>query len=380
MSWKKIEGAPHWLEVRHGKRKKSYRVNYRAEGVYLVQVLKKNYGDKWKDARKDGNDMIARTRLLGTPENPDMVRCEDLLDEMVEIVKAKAPGTHKQKEIMARVHLKPWLNKNCAYAKNLNSTVWDLYRSFKRQQNPNVTLKPHAEVFGGLCAYALRKGILKTNVRLDYDRKRDDFKEDGMVIPKEDLIKMLKARPPEDRKGGSTAALIYSFESWRDRIIVQRATGMRPGEVRLLRKDRVNILGDIAIIRLKKEDTKTRQARPVPVRHKLAVEVLKMRMEGDSQYLFPQQHDKTVPIGPNLKGWRALLKRAKVNSKYTPHDLRHSYLSDMFRNSNNPALICFTCGLSLEEAQKTYLHFSEEDAMIVGNEAATRLEYIKGNL
>lgn len=385
MSWEKIEGAPGWLEVRRGARKTSYRVNYRKDGINLVKTLKikdprthkiKEYGDDWKKARKDGDDLIAKVRVTGVQQDPNLVRCEELLDEMVEIVKSKADATYKQKEIMARVHLKPWLNSNCAYAKDLNSTTWDLYRAFKRRQNPNVTLKPHAEVFGGLCAYALKKGILKQRVELDYDRERDDFKEDGLVIPNEDLLKMLRAYPPEERKGGSTSMLVHSFESWRDRIILQRATGMRPGEVRLLKKDRVIILGDVAVIRLRKEDTKTRQARPVPVRQKLAVEILKMRMEGDDPYLFESFQTLNRPYGPNLKGWRALLKRAGVNPKYTPHDLRHTYLSDMFKNSNNPALICFTCGLSLEEAQKTYLHFSEDDAMLVSNEAARRLGFI----
>lgn len=378
MTWRKIEGAPQWLEFRIGKRKRSYRVNYRAEGIYLVDTLKGDYGDQWRKAKKDAEDMIARARTSGVAEDPEMVRCEDLLDEMVAIVESKADATYKQKEIMSRVHFKPWLNANCAYAKDLNPTVWDLYRAFKRRQNPTVTLKAHAEVFGGLVAYASRKGVLKRGFAIDYDRERDDFKEDGMVIPKADLVAMLKAkpRPPEPGKPYPYAKAVYYFEAWRDRIILQRSTGMRPGEVRLLKKDRVVIVNDRAVIRLRKEDTKTRQARSVPVAHPLAVEVLKRRMEGISSFLFPQREDQTQPMAANLKGWYLILERAQVNMAYTPHDLRHTYLSDMFRNSNNPALICHTCGLSLEEAQKTYLHFSEEDGFLVGTEAARRLTYL----
>lgn len=373
--WEKIPDAPPWLERRIGTRKTSFRVNYRAEGINLVKTVRGRF-DTWRKAKSIGEDMIAQARLTGVPENPNMVRCADLLDEMVEIVRAKADATYKQKEIMSRVHLKPWLNSNCAYAKDLNSTTWDLYRAFKRRQNPTVTLKAHFEVFGGLVAYALRKGILKKGFPLDYDRERDDFAEAGMVIPKADLIAMLKAYPEERPHIGSYPLELYYFEAWRDRIILQRATGMRPGEVRLLRKDRVTIVGDRAIIRLRKEDTKTREARPVPVKHKLAVEILKLRMEGPSPFAFPQRNDATLPMGPNLKGWHAILVRAGVSDKYTPHDLRHTYLSDMFKNSNNPALICFTCGLSLEEAQKTYLHFTEEDGFIVSDEAALRLSFM----
>ena len=376
MSWEKVEGLPHYLEFRDGKFKKSYRVNFRKDGIRLVETMGEFQTPR--KALKEADERVARARVTGTPENPAMVRCEDLLDEMVEIVKSKADATYKQKEIMSRVHLKPWLNANCAYAKDLNSTTWALYRSFKRRQNPTVTLKAHAEVFGGLCAYAVEKDILKKQFKLDYDRERDDFAEAGMVIPKPDLIAMLKAAPVVRPEIGSYPAELYYFEAWRDRIILQRATGMRPGEVRLLKKDRITVVGDRAIIRLRKEDTKTRQARPVPVKHRLAVEILKLRMDEAGMFVFPQRNDITKAMGPSLKGWRAILKRAGVNSKYTPHDLRHSYLSDMFKNSSNPALICFTCGLSLEEAQKTYLHFSEDDAMLVSDEAAKRLSFMGG--
>lgn len=376
IAWEKIPDAPHWLEIRRGVRKTSYRVNFRADGINVVETLGKDYGNKWRAAKKDGEDMIAAVRLTGTSENIMMTRCEDLLDEMVEIVKTKAPATYEQKEIMSRVHLKPWLNSNCAYAKDLNSTVWNLYRAFKRRQNASVTLKAHAEVFGGLCKYAFEKGIIKSRFKIDYDRERDDFKEDGLVIPKEDLIAMLKAYPKENKKKATAAVELQYFEAWRDRIILQRATGMRPGEVRLLKKDRVMIVGDRAIIRLQKGDTKTRQARPVPVRHKLALEILKVRMGGASPFVFPSKSTPAQAIGNSLKGWHALLERADIKAEYTPHDLRHTYLSDMFRNSNNPALICFTCGLSLEEAQKTYLHFTEEDAMLVSDEASKRLTFM----
>ena len=379
MNWEKVAGAPPWLEHRQGIRKNSYRVNYRQGGISLVMVI----GDElayptWRKAAQAGDKLITEAKTTGVPLRPDMVRCEDLLDEMVEIVRSKAPATYRQKEIMSRVHFKPWLNANCAYAKDLNSTTWDLYRAFKRKQRADVTLKAHAEVFGGLVAYAVRKGILAKGFDIDYDRERDDFAEAGMVIPKADLVKMLKAKPvkPDHGKPYNFASDVYYFEAWRDRIILQRATGMRPGEVRLLQKDRVVIVADRAVIRLRKEDTKTREARPVPVNHPLAVEVLKRRMEGDSAYLFPQRDNLNAPMGPNLSGWRNILERAGVNKNYTPHALRHTFLSDMFKNTNNPALICFTCGLSLEEAQKTYLHFTEEDGFLVSDEAAKRLSYL----
>lgn len=379
MSWSKIKGAPSWLEVRVGKFKTSYRTNHRAK-PYVVQGL--GEFDTWKKAAKAGEVLIAQVRLTGTPENPNLVRCEDLLDEMVEIVKPKADATWKQKEWLTRMHLKPWLNSNCAHAKDLNSTVWDLYRAFKRTQvQPNgkkYTLKAHAEIFGGLVAYAHRKGILKAAFELDYDRERDDFAEDGMVIPKADLIAMLRAVPVKrPGKPYKFAVEVEAFEVWRDRIILQRATGMRPGEVRLLQKDRVTIVGDKAVIRLRKEDTKTRQARPVPLSFGEVVEILKRRMQGESPYLFPQRGKPLAPVSNHFKGWHAILERAGIKAAYTPHDIRHTFLSDMFRNSNNPALICFTCGLSLEEAQKTYLHFTEEDGFLVSDEAALRITFLK---
>jgi integrase len=388
MTWEKIEGAPRWLEVRHGARKTSYRIKFRADGINLEKTLGE-FPD-WKKAKREGETLLAEARLKGTPTDPMLVRCEELAAELTEISKSRSEKTYLWTEGTFRLHLTPWLNANCAYAKDLNGTTWLNYRAYLRRNCPTVTLKAHYEIFAKLCRYAREKGIIKSKFKLDYDRERDDFKEDGMVIPDADIVKMLKAEPvPRTGSGKATYAVeLHYFRAWRDRIVLQRATGMRPGEVRNLRKDRVEIrthevkpgrFVTYAVIRLQKQDTKTRQARTVPVEHHLAVAIIQSRLEGDSPWLFPSLKNKAKALDGSTKGWHAILKRAKVNPKYTPHDLRHTYLTHMFKRPGiNHALVCANCGLSLEEAQKTYLHFTEEDIRVVAKDAAVALAFLRG--
>lgn len=299
-----------------------------------------------------------------------MVRSEDVCLELVRLRKAKAPATFEQIESMMRVHLIPWLNRNCPYAAGVNSTHWDQYKSDLRLANPDVALFNHWKFFGMFAKACFEKGLVKSKLRLEFDEKREDQRERGQVIPDGELELILE----------------YANRTWRDRIRLQRLTGMRPGEVRRLRRDRVDL--QTGVVSLRAEDTKTRVARSftVPVE---ALEILRARaasVAAGSEFFFPARGNPTRPMDRSLTGWESAIGAANeairkavegsgiepslIPTSYTPHDIRHTWLTIMFKGTTNPALICYYAGLSIDEAQKTYLHFTAADTVGIANASA----------
>ena len=70
--------------------------------------------------------------------------------------------------------------------------------------------------------------IIPHPITLKFDVKREDFTEKGNVIPDDHFALMVKAATP--KHFGKVPRVM---PKWRDRIILQRRTGMRPGEVRI---------------------------------------------------------------------------------------------------------------------------------------------------
>lgn len=153
-------------------------------------------------------------------------------------------------------------------------------------------------------------------------------------------------------------------------MIIQRLTGQRPGLVRELRKDRLD--REAGVLRIQKQDSKNRRAYefqvPAPV-----MLILEERLPSPSPYFFPSETNSQRPMDKHLNGWKSALRKAGVNPKYTPHDLRHTRLTELFRTPGiNHALTCYQHDLSLDEAMRTYIHFEAKDTLVIAQDAETR--------
>lgn len=323
------------IHKRIGPNKTSYQVRCTANGL---KISKSFDARNDSDAIRKGNLMLAEA-MKPKPKNIDM-RSVDLTSEILELKRSKSPATYKQTEIFFRVHINPFLELNCPMARDLDHSIWLKYKNEFRIKNSKGALFNHRKFFTSLFKYAFEKGILSRPIKLQFDESREDFKSIGHVIPGKALDAMLEV----------------AGKDWGDRIIIQIDTGMRPGEVRNLRCNRVDLAS--GVISLRKEDTKTRQARSFNLTDR-ALKVLKSRNGGE--FFFPSLGDKSKPVSESLKGWHQLIKISGVDSRYTPHDIRHSWLTLAFKSGANPALICYMAGVSLAEAQKTYLHFTAKD-------------------
>lgn len=155
-------------------------------------------------------------------------------------------------------------------------------------------------------------------------------------------------------------------------VLIAQFMGNRSSEITQLKKDRIHFSSNL--IKLRKSDTKTKQARSVWIHHKV-LPLLKKQVEAtDSDYVFPNRVDKSRPMDPTgfKKAWDKLREETGVEGRF--HDLRHSHATRAFGNKRlNPVTICKSLGMSMATAMKHYIHFSETELSSL-NEFAVEVE------
>lgn len=148
-------------------------------------------------------------------------------------------------------------------------------------------------------------------------------------------------------------------------ILMAATMGMRRSEIFRLRADRVDL--EKFLIRLRREDTKTRRARAFSI-SPAVLPFLKVRAKSGSQWIFPSKEHKNQPLHKDgfYTAWNNLKTMCSVEGRF--HDLRHTFLTKAFNAAGaNPSQICAYAGLSLEVAERVYLHLTEEDSRVVGS-------------
>jgi integrase len=390
VSWKKIHVAKPFLEIREGKYRTSYRVRFRQEGLVLEQTLEGDFKN-WREAEKEAERLIYEARYGKKPKDTKGIKTESLCDEIVALKKPLSKATFEQTELFMRKHIKPFLRGECAYeeedgkpcahrlyleqgaciyAVDLGVSHYLTYKAHLRLHRPKTSLFNHFKFFGMLYKYAFDRGLLERPIRLEFDEGKEDFRKRGMVISDEDLRDMIAA----------------ANRAWRDRILVQRLTGQRPGVIRNLRKAALDFA--TGVVSIEKQESKNRREYQF-VAPRAVLEILRARMDGSSPYFFPSERDPEKPMDKHLNGWRAAIRRANAKRRtegrapmpegYTPHDVRHTRLTELFKTPGiNHALTCYQHDLSLEEAMKTYIHLTAEDTRIIAENADARASAFVG--
>jgi integrase len=202
-----------------------------------------------------------------------------------------------------RKHLKPFLNGICSYSSNcefsiylesgacpvaadLNVTHYLAYKTHFRKHRPRGALFNHWKYWTMLFTHAFNKGLIKAPVKIEFDEEKEDFRKRGQLIP-DALFK---------------AIIVSANRTWRHRAVVGRLCGQRPGVVRKLRKDQVDL--STGLMRVEKADSKNRRAYSFYL-PPAAVRELQAQAERypDSPYFFPNELDHSKPMDKHLKGW-----------------------------------------------------------------------------
>lgn len=147
-------------------------------------------------------------------------------------------------------------------------------------------------------------------------------------------------------------------------ILMGVTMGMRIGEIMGMTLDRIDF--EKRTMHLRAQDTKTKKPRTFGISEPVWEMIEALELEyGPGAPLFanPEASDRPQGRQGNKTAWTTCKRLAEVTGRF--HWLRHSFLTRAFKQSTNPALICHYAGLSLEEAERTYLHFTPEDTRVV---------------
>ncbi|HYF38758.1 MAG TPA: hypothetical protein VD930_03635, partial [Gemmatimonadales bacterium] len=201
-----------------------------------------------------------------------------LCDELVDLRASKADATYEQTEIFFRKHIKPFLEAHCPDARELRPVLWERYKNAFRLKRPTGRLFNHWKFWTMLFKYAHEKGILDTRFKLPFDEGKEDSRARGQKIPDDDFRRLYLA----------------ANQTWKDRMVLGRLTGQRPGLIRKLRKDQVDLM--TGIVNVQKKDSKNRRGYAFRLPDQ-ALEILRRRSKGESPYFFPSEANLERPMG-----------------------------------------------------------------------------------
>lgn len=271
---------------------------------------------------------------------------EDKFPEFLELKKTKAPNTYTSMEIQWRLHLKPYFGG--MILDEVTETEWLKYVGLKRQDPESKDRKffndrKYLSMFLNWCH---RAGIVQTL------HKFED------VDPE---ISAGKIYSPDEMRSLLETAVGYL----RTQILMAYTMGMRHGEIWTLEWKQVDWARNT--IHLPAAKTKIRKARTFHISNDVRDALKARQIDSASTWVFPHPQDSSLPHGRDgfKNAWEKLREETGVSGRF--HDLRHTFLTRAFKESVNPALICEYAGLSLEEASRTYLHFTPEDTAVVAS-------------
>lgn len=241
-------------------------------------------------------------------------------------------------------HLKEYFG-NC-HLDEITPQAWLRYVEIKRAENPNRTFANERKYLTAFMNWCLKLGYI--NKKPDFENVDLGAKE-GRAYEEHEIEALLK----------------HATKDLRLQILMGITMGMRKGEILSLEWKQINF--DRQFIHLPKEKTKINKARTFAISDKV-FEILKARKEkAVSDWVFPSRIDKTKAVGRegNKSAWKSC--KAKAGVKGTFHGLRHTFLTRAFKTAINPMLVCEYAGLSIEVAQKVYLHSNEDYTREVAN-------------
>lgn len=270
---------------------------------------------------------------------------EDKFPEFIELKKIKAKGTYEGMLAIWRLHLKDSFGG--MLLDEVTNSEWLKYVAEKRSTSPGRKFFNDRKYLSMFLNWCHREGLIDKLPQLE---DVDPEVRAGKIYSESEIKALLGKASPDLKlqilmavtmgmRSGEILSLEWSQIDWHKQTIYL------PAEKTKIRKSRTFGISDLVFDDLK-------------ARHKVSV----------SGWVFTSPDDQTKPahvIWGNKTAWRTCRKNAKVSGRF--HDLRHTFLTHAFKQSVNPALICEYAGLSLIEAQKTYLHFTPDDTKVVAS-------------
>jgi integrase len=319
---------------------------YQADnGVFYIRIERKDRKlfkslktDKISEARIKADRLVQD--FLGVKKTNGRALVLDFWDQFLAMNETKAPATYRSMEVQGRKHLMPFFGE--MFLDQVTEADWEKYIARAKKLTPGRKLFNDRKCFAMMFVQAMNQGLIQRRPKF---RNPDPMIKAGRVYSDTEVGSLIGAAG-QDLKLMITMALTM---------------GMRRGEILGLTWDRVDLKH--GYITLRAEDTKIRKPREFAISDSCLTALIARRRNAKSDWVFPSRSDQNKPQGDFRKVWATCKKRAEVRGRF--HDLRHTFLTLAFKESANPALICEYAGLSMDVAQKTYLHFTREDTKII---------------
>ena len=306
----------------------------------LEESLKTSHLGEARDKRDTRISEFLGERPRGKRE---VFLVEDKFTEFIELKKGKSPRTCESIKNQWDNHLKEYFGG--MLLEDVTETEWMTYVNKKRETLPDRKFFNDRKWLSMFLNWLHRAGLIEKLPKLD---DVDPELNAGKVFSKDEI----------------KALLTHSTHDLRIQIYMAVTMGMRKGEIFSLEWSQVDFAKKTIFLPAAK--TKIRKARTFAL-SPLCFDLLSARKEGStSPWVFPSLSSDDKPLGRhgNSTAWNTARQKAKVSGRF--HDLRHTFLTHAFKESVNPALICHYAGLSLDEAQRTYLHFTVDDTRLIG--------------
>ena len=190
-----------------------------------------------------------------------------------------------------------------------------------------------------------------------FSRLVDDEKYDRNPVKK---VKKEKENDPRDRvlSKKEFELLVSAADNYLKPILmVAYGTGMRKQEILKLKRDRVDLKA--GFIRLKAEDTKTREGRAIPLDKSLiqTLRTVMLKRSKNHDYVFSRNGK---PIGDCRKAFLSACKEANIEG-FVFHDFRHTWITNKRREGHDYFKIMVASGHRTIEVFKRYNKIDETD-------------------
>lgn len=323
-----------------GKRRDTYFVRREVSGKSALD--KKLKSDNLNDARREADDCIRE--WLGIAKKTKVQRlASEHWNEFLLTKSDKSENTIYSIKNSGS-HLMEFFGN--FLPDEIGAENWEKYISIKRKNTPDRKFFNDWKWFNMFLLYLTDHAHISRRPKIRNPDPKD--MKSGKVFDEDQVQKLL----------------INADSSLKLQILMGVTMGMRIGEILNMTWDRIDLKK--ATISLRAQDTKIRRARAFRISKQVLEILMILPVQSGPLFPSPQKPHRTVGRGGNKSAWRTCRDKSGVEGRF--HDLRHTFLTRAFKSSKGRVdlmLICEYAGLSIEQAQETYLHFTHEDTGVV---------------